>query len=139
MNGKKLALVLGLIALVIAIPAGYVLAHPGGYYSVAEQQYQDEDWWQEMRQYMEQRWDDEVDDQWWSEMREHMEDRWVGVDDEDWHQQMQQYREEHWQEVQDEDWYQEMEQYMEELWDNQDYYGRMGGYGGYGGCHGWGR
>jgi hypothetical protein len=117
MNGKKLALVLGLVALVIAIPASYVLAHPGGYYSVAEQQYEDEEWWQEMRQYMEDHWDEEVDDQWWGKMREHMEDRW--------------------EDVRDEDWYQEMEQYMKERWDDQGYYGRYG-YGGFGGCHRWG-
>ena len=48
MNGKKLALVLGLVALVIAIPASYVLAHPSGYYYNAAdiEQYQDEEWWQ---------------------------------------------------------------------------------------------
>ena len=116
MNGKKLVLVLGLVALVIAIPASYVLAHPGSYYSVAEQQYEDEEWWQEMRQYMEDKWDEEVDDDWWGEMRAHMEERWEGVHDEDW--------------------YQEMEQYMEERWENQDY-GRYG-YSGFGGCHRWG-
>ena len=43
MNGKKLALVLGLIALVIAISTSYVLAHSGGYYSLAEQMYEDEE------------------------------------------------------------------------------------------------
>jgi len=119
MNGKKLALVLGLVALIIAIPASYVLAHPNGYYydEVRAHQYQDEDWWQEMRQYMEDHWDEQVDDEWFDQMREHMEDRWNGIEDEDW--------------------YQEMEQYMEERWENQDY-GRYG-YGGYGGCHRWGR
>ena len=120
MNGKKLALVLGLVALVLAIPASYVLAHPSGnYYDEASaEQYQDEDRWQEMRQYMEDHWNDEVDDQWWSEMRAHIE--------------------ENWEDVQDEDWYQEMEQYMEERWEDQGNYGRYG-YSGFGGCHRWGR
>ncbi|MCW4021883.1 MAG: hypothetical protein ACOWW1_04980 [archaeon] len=117
MNGKKLVLVLGLVALVIAIPVSYVLAHPGGYYGVAEQQYEDKEWWQEMCQYMEDHWDEEVDEQWWGEMREHMEERW--------------------EDVQDEDWYHEMEQYMEERWDDQGYYRRYG-YSGFGGCHRWG-
>jgi hypothetical protein len=120
MNGKKLALILGLVALVIVIPTSYVLAHPGGYYydEVHREQFQDEEWWQEMRQYMEDRWDEEVDDEWWDEMRDHMEDRW--------------------EDVSDEDWYQEMEQYMEDHWKDQGYYGRYS-YGGFGGCHrgGW--
>ncbi|MCW8802162.1 MAG: hypothetical protein OQK81_02290 [Candidatus Bathyarchaeota archaeon] len=120
MNGKKLALILGLVALVITIPAGYVLAHPGGYYydEVRAEQYHDEEWWQEMRQYMEDHWDEQVDDERWGEMRAHMEERW--------------------EDVRDEDWYQEMEQYMEERWENQENYGRYG-YSGFGGCHrgGW--
>ena len=121
MNGKKLALVLGLVALVIAIPASYVLAHPSGYYYNAAdiEQYQNEEWWQEMRQYMENRWDNNVDDEWWNEMREHMEQRWDNVENEG-----------RWQ---------EMRQYMEDHWANQDNYASYGGYGGYGGCHrlGW--
>ena len=116
MNGKKLAVVLGLVALIIAIPAGYVLAHPSGYYYEARaEQYQDEDWWQEMRQYMEERWADEVDGEWWAEMRAHMENRWNGVEDEEW--------------------FQEMQQYMEERWQEQDRYGDSWGYGRRGGCH----
>ena len=61
MNGKKMALILGLVALVIAIPAGYVLAHPGGYYydEVRAEQYRDEDWYQEMEQYMQERWENQ--------------------------------------------------------------------------------
>ena len=119
MNGKKLVLVLGLLALVIAIPASYVLAHPGGYYSDAfVEQDQDEDWWQEMNQYMDEHWREEVDDEWFDEMREHMEDRWTGTDDEDW--------------------FQEMEQYMEERWEEQGNFGSYG-YGGFGVCYRWGR
>ncbi|MDG6221761.1 MAG: hypothetical protein IAX21_06355 [Candidatus Bathyarchaeota archaeon] len=120
MNGKKFVLILGLVALVIAIPISYVLAHPGGYYYNAAdvEHYQNEEWWQEMRQYMEQRWDDNAEDEWWNEMREHMEQR-------------------RWEGAEDEKWFQEMKQYMEERWEDQDYYGRYGGNGGFGRCHRW--
>jgi len=79
MNAKKLVLVLGLVALVLVIPASYVLAHPAGYYySVADdmEQNQEKEWRQEMHEYMEQHWEDVENEGGWNEMRQYMEEYW---------------------------------------------------------------
>lgn len=123
MKAKQLVLVLGLVVLAVAVSASYVLAHPSSrpYYGVTEEieQLQEEEWWQEMRQYMEQHWEDrqEGDEEWWHEARQHME--------------------QHWEDIESEGWFDEMRQYMEERWESQDSYGRYGGDGGFGGCRGW--
>ena len=42
--------------------------------------YEDEDWWNEMKEHMEERW--AVDDEdWWDEMRENIEEQWEELED----------------------------------------------------------
>ena len=72
----------------------------------------------------------EADEDWWTEMGEYMEARWEGIEDEEWFDDMAQYMEEYWNEVQNQEWFNQMLEYMEE----QGYY-RYGyslhGYGDY--------
>lgn len=73
-----------------------------------------------------------VEDQtWWNEMRERMQNRFEGIEDEEWFDDMLAYMEEHWNEIQDQEWFNEMQEYMQE--------NRFNGYYGYGrhGCWGW--
>ena len=123
MRTKTLVLALGLVVLAVAASTTYVLAHrtsSSSYYGIPENRYDDEAWWNEMRTYMEQRWQDNKDDGWWQEMREHMEQRWDNIESDDSWNEMRQYMEEHWAELED-DGYR---------------YGDYGGYDGYGGCGG---
>jgi hypothetical protein len=57
---------------------------------------------------------DAESEDWWTEMREYMEARWNGIEDEEWFDDMTQYMEEHWEEVQNQDWFNQMLEYMEE-------------------------
>lgn len=87
----------------------------------------------------------EADEDWWTEMREYMEARWSGIEDEEWFDDMNEYMEEHWNEVQNQEWFNQMLEYMEEHgyhpygYSNYDdnYYGPRGydrrGFG----CWGW--
>jgi hypothetical protein len=101
------------------------------YYSTTASRYEDEDWWNEMRQYMEQHWDeldeatkqettDEDFEDWWEEMKEHMEERWADAD---------------------EDWWDEMREHMEERWEELEdggyRYDGYGSFGGFGRCGRW--
>jgi hypothetical protein len=117
MRTKTLVLALGLAVLAVAASTTYVLAYRGSsrsYYGVTESRYADEEWWQEMQTYMEQRGQDNKDDAWWNEMRTHMEQHWGDIESDGWWNEMRQYMEEHWAEL-----------------DNGDYsYGRYGGCGG---------
>jgi hypothetical protein len=120
------------IGLVAWASIGIVLAHNfaiNPYYSGVRTYStpgEDEDWWNEMRQYMEEQWD-EVDDatqqqttdeefeQWWDEMKDHMEERWVDDNGA---------------------WWDEMRQHMEDRW--EDLENGDCGYVGFGrGCLGW--
>ena len=74
---------------------------------------------------------------WWNEMREHMEDRFEGIEDEQWFDDMLTYMEEHWNEVQDQEWFNEMREYMEENHFGRYYKGNNGYYSGRHGCWGW--
>lgn len=59
MKTKTLILSLVLAALVVVVPTTYVLAHratSSSYYGVTGSKVEDEDWWTEMREHMEQRW-----------------------------------------------------------------------------------
>ena len=122
MKNKTLVLALTLAIIAVAALTTYVLASRGSssfYYCTTSDvsKFQGEEWWNEMRTYMEQRWEYHEDDSWRDEMEAHMEQCWVNVDNEDgWN---------------------EMRQYMEERWEDQDLsgYGHYGGYGGCGGCH----
>ena len=86
------------------------------------------------------------DENWWTEMEEYMEARWQRIEDEEWYDDMVQYMKEHWNEVQNKEWFNQMIEYME----NQGYshfYGYRNydsnyysprNYGGRGfGCRGW--
>ena len=123
MRTKILVLALGLAVLAVAASTTYVLAYRGSsrsYYSTTRDvtQVQDEEWWQEMQTYMEQRGQDNKDDAWWNEMRVNMDQHWGDIQSDDWWNEMRQYMEEHW----------------TELEDGVYSYGRYGGYGGYGRC-----
>ena len=99
MKTKTLILSLTLVVLVVAASVTYVLAYPGSggsYYSVTGSSLEDEAWWNEMRGYMEDHWEDFENEEWWDELRAHMEDRWVDIECEDWWNEMRQYMEERW-------------------------------------------
>ena len=75
------------------------------------------------------------DEDWWTEMREHMEGRWNGIEDEEWFDDMTAYMEEHWSEVENQPWFDSMVEYMEE---NGHYGFGHNGYSQRGfGCWGW--
>ena len=75
------------------------------------------------------------DEDWWIEMREHMDDHWNEIQDEEWYNDMRAYMNEHIEDVENQDWFDEMTQFMED----QRYESRYrfdSGYGyGYHGCH----
>lgn len=79
---------------------------------------------------------DYEDDDWWNEMRDRMEDHWDEIQDEEWFDDMQAYMDNHLDDVEDQDWFDEMTQFMEDRWSGQDGYSRSSGFRGYGGCHG---
>lgn len=56
----------------------------------------------------------EADEDWWTEMREYMEARWSGIEDEEWFDDMAQYMEAHWNEVQNQEWFNQMLEYIGE-------------------------
>jgi hypothetical protein len=60
MRTKKLALAPTLIMIAVAVPVTYAFAHRGlssSYYGTTGRRLEeDEDWWNEMRQYMEEHW-----------------------------------------------------------------------------------
>jgi len=135
MRTKILALVLTLAVIAVAVPVTYAFVHRGyssTYYGTTKNRYDDEAWWNEMQQYMEEHWDeideakeqtktDEDFEEWWDEMKERMEERWSDADDKGW--------------------WDEMKEHMEERWsgleDDGYRYGRSSGYGGFGRCGGW--
>lgn len=129
----KLIIAIGItLGIVVWASIGIVLAHnfaTNPYYSgirAYSTPSDDEDWWNEMRQYMEEHWDevdvatqqettDEEFDDWWDEMKEHMEEGLID-DNGDWWDDMREHMEDHWEELEDGDY----------------------GYGGFGrGCWGW--
>ena len=69
------------------------------------------------------------DEDWWTEMQEHMEDHWNEVQDEEWFVEMRTYMNEHLDDVENQDWFDEMTEYMEEQRFGNNY--RYGGFG----CH----
>jgi len=75
------------------------------------------------------------DEDWWVEMREYMDDHWNEVQDEEWFNDMREYMDEHVDDVENQDWFDKMTKFME----NQRYeyyYNYNNGYGyGYRGCH----
>lgn len=115
----KIIIAIGItIGIVTWASIGIVLAHnftTNPYYGGVRgysTHYEDEDWWNEMRQYMEEHWDeidqapeqditDEEFEDWWNEMKEHMDEQWAD-DDEDWWDEMREHMEEHWEEIEDE-------------------------------------
>lgn len=72
-----------------------------------------------------------VNDDWWTQMREYMEARWNGIEDQEWFDDMAQYMETHWNEVQNQTWFNQMLQYMQEHGYEPYCYGPYG-YGPYG-------
>jgi hypothetical protein len=90
------------------------------------------------------------DEDWWTEMRAYMEARWTGIEDEEWFDDLTQYMEEHYNEVRGQAWFDQMFEYMEDRGfyhhgfrgydDNyygSNYYGpRSSGRRGFG-CWGW--
>ncbi len=88
-----------------------------GYSSTPE----NEDWWNEMREHMEDHWNEIDDSDWWDEMIEHMEEHWDQVPDQvqdkEWFNDMRAYMDEHLDEVQSQDWFDEMFEFTQ----NQKY------------------
>jgi hypothetical protein len=86
---------------------------------------EDQDWWDEMLEYMEDRVDelnetteqgtqDEDFEDWWDEMTGIMEDHFGDLNDEEWFDEMKAYMEDHWDEIKDEGWFNDMTAYMED-------------------------
>jgi hypothetical protein len=51
---------------------------------------------------------------WWNQMQEYMQARWNGIGDQEWFNNMTQYMEQHWNDVQNQTWFNPMLQYMQE-------------------------
>ena len=95
----------------------------------------------------------QAEENWWTQMREYMEARWNGIEDQEWFSDMTQYMEEHWNEVQNQEWFNQMLQYMQEHgyqpygygpyeygpygYNNYDSYYGPRSYGRGFGCRGW--
>jgi hypothetical protein len=73
----------------------------------------------------------QADEDWWSQMQEYMQARWNGIEDQEWFDNMTQYMEEHWNEVQSQSWFNPMLEYMQEH-GYQPYCYEPYGYGTYG-------
>ena len=54
------------------------------------------------------------DEDWWIEMREHMDEHWDEIQDEEWYNDMRTYMDEHIEDVENQDWFDEMTQFMED-------------------------
>ena len=80
MKTKTLVLALILVVVAVAAPATYALARSNpssSYYGVTGNiDDLDEEWWNEMRTYMEQHWAGIESEDWWDEMNEHIEEHW---------------------------------------------------------------
>jgi len=74
----------------------------------------DDEWWTEMREHMDDQWNEIGDGDWWNEMREHMDDHWDAIQDEQWYTDMRAYMDEHLDDVENQPWFDEMTEYMEE-------------------------
>ena len=68
---------------------------------------------------------------WWNQMQDYMQARWNGIEDQEWFNNMTQYMEEHWNEVQSQSWFNPMLEYMQEH-GYQPYCYEPYGYGTYG-------
>jgi len=120
-----LAALIGVVTLTVGLTLAYYVNTPYAYSNSYVSEAEREDWWNEMREYMEARWN--------------------GIKDEEWFDDMTQYMEEHWSEVQDQEWFDQMLEHMEENGYhpygyngfNGEYYGpRSFGPRGFG-CWGW--
>jgi hypothetical protein len=93
LKSKTLGLALILVAIVFVAPATYVVATSnsngslygmmgGGMMDDTDVDYmmgdtehlEDEDWWDEMKEHMEDHMNEVEDEDWWDEMKEHMDD-----------------------------------------------------------------
>jgi hypothetical protein len=131
MKNLKIIILTTTIAILAVATVGVVLAQSftNNPYYPRQTQYStpisDEEWWDEMIEHMEERFngvDQTTDGDWWDEMVEHMEDRWDNVpqevQDEEWFNDMRAYIQDHVDEVQTQDWFDEMTQFMEENFGN---------------------
>ncbi len=87
MKTRTLVLALTLVVLAVAAPTTYVLAHRGtssSYYGVTGSEFENEEWWNEMREHMEQRWDDIDNKDWWDEMNKYIEEHWEELENDDY-------------------------------------------------------
>ena len=73
----------------------------------------------------------QADEDWWNQMQDYMQARWNGIEDQDWFNNMTQYMEEHWNEMQNQSWFNPMLEYMQEH-GYQPYCYEPYGYGTYG-------
>ncbi len=97
---EKIKIVIALVAVVglVAVTVGLAFAHYfGGPYNPIIGSVQDG-----------------FDEDWWTEMRAYMEARWSGIEDKEWFDDMIQYMEEHYNEVRDQAWFDQMLEYMED-------------------------
>ena len=128
MKTLKIALALAAIIGLTTFTVGLALANftntPNNYNSTAVPQAQTEDWWNQMQNYMQARWN--------------------GIEDQEWFDDMNQYMQEHWNEVQNQSWFNPMIEYMQEHGYQPYGYGSYDGYyygpSSYGrgfGCRGW--
>ena len=78
----------------------------------------------------------QTDEDWWNQMQNYMQARWNGIEDQEWFDDMNQYMQEHWNEVQNQSWFNPMIEYMQEQGYQPYCYGPYGyapyGYGPYG-------
>ena len=131
MKNLKIIILATTIAIVAAATVGVALA-----FSYVDSPYygdqirystsiSDQEWWDEMVEHMEDRFNEvteTTDGDWWDEMIEHMDEHLDQVpqeiQDQEWFNDMRTYMEEHLDEVQSQDWFDEMTQFMEENFGN---------------------
>ena len=61
------------------------------------------------------------DEDWWTEMRDHMDDHMDEVQDEEWFDEMTEHMEDHMDDIEDEDWFDEMDEHMDDMMDSHDH------------------
>jgi hypothetical protein len=90
----------------------------------------------------------QTDEDWWTQMQNYMQARWNSIEDQEWFDDMNQYVQQHWNEVQNQAWFNPMLEYMQEHgyqpycyapygYNSYDNYYGPGSYGRGFGCMGW--
>lgn len=99
MKNLKIILITTTIAILAIAAIGVAFAHNYGrsYDSTTRYStdYEREDWWNEMRDRMEDHWDEVQDEEWYDDMRAYMGDHLDNVEEQDWFDDMVEFMQDH--------------------------------------------